>query len=213
MLSTSLLHSNHPLKSIEITSSTNKNVIFPKEELKNGVIYPGFTDDEIKMMKANQNIHDNEDRLKMSIEQRKEAIKLMWEFLHDRFGTDFNNTILTKDSNFYDNSYLLKCHKFVQAMSLKNFNYEKSIIVLDPYNQIKSRLYLNDYDYVEFLQIGYQYLTLRFSFDVAGNIFNLKYPYPCEVRKDNNIDEVKLQRQISLEKEQILKQQQSCTMK
>ncbi len=155
---------------------------------KDGIYHPGFTDSEKVAIDRRQNFHKHSS-IKFTIEQRKELIKDMWNYLHDRFGRDFSEVILTHDSNFYDNSPLAWCHAFMRCLSLKNIDYERSSIYEDAYGIIKAVLYMN-HDYIEFINIGEQFCTVRFSYDVFGNHFTLKYPYPVIKEKEETSEKL-----------------------
>lgn len=113
-----------------------------------------------------------------TIEQKQEMFSLFFSYLEDRFGHPFCESVLTANSNFYSNSYLLKCHKFLKCLKLENIYYPKSHFRYTPYGEYSCVVYLNDFDFIEFMMVGTKTTTIRFSFDVVGNTFTLKYPYP-----------------------------------
>lgn len=168
-----------------------------KGEFIDGIYHPKFTPTEERSIKLIKNFNETSDQ-KLTIEQRKELIKDMFDYLHDRFGCDFSKVILTHNSNFYDNSPLLWCHKFMAALSLKNINYENSSFRIDEYGVIRAILYMGEHDFIEFINVGRQYCTVRFSVDIVGNHFVLKYPFPLVDEKvEENLEKPTLERSNS----------------
>lgn len=126
----------------------------------------------------------------MTIDQKQEMMIDMFNYLQDRFGEPFMDITLTKDSNFNSNSHLLKCHKFLQSIEFENVNWNKSHFRYNPYGDFSAVVYLGENDYIEFLSIGDKFTTFRFSFDVVGNIYTMKFPYPAIRPSDYKLNKV-----------------------
>lgn len=176
------------------------------DDEKNNLLKPSevFTStigkDELKMIEDAKNMHLKPE-LYMDIQEKKESIVYFLVFIHEVFGCTIDKIILTNKSNFKSDNevYLLRCHKFLQSINLDSINWEKSVFTFDAYGQMNLKLFIGDFDYVHFMNIGLRTCILRFSFDLISNHFTLEYPYPI---KEKLIPTPSLNRHCSYEKEE-----------